>query len=106
MLNQDVLKAMGVVVKGVFKVAGTIAVAGVALAKAYDKRYYTSYNDAVRVIMNSSMWSEDKVKAISALYANAKPELYMAVIKVVESSMWSSDKVKVIIEMCKKGGES
>lgn len=100
MSNQDVLKAMGIVAKGVLKVAGTVLMAGVALAKVYDDRYNATYNEAVEVIMSSSMWSDDKARAVAALKLNAKPEIYAAVIRIVKSSMWSNDKLKVIIEMC------
>lgn len=105
MRSEDVLKTVGIVVKGVLKVVGAITITGIALAKAYEERYHTNYNDAVRAIMNSSMWSTDKAKAISVLDSNAKPEFYLSIIRVVESSMWSSDKLNVILEMCEKAEE-
>lgn len=104
MSNQDVVKAMVIVTKGVLKVAGTVLLAGVALAKSYDARYNVvynvSYNDAVEAIMSSSMWTDDKARSVSALKLNAKPEIYAAVIRIVKSTMWSNDKLKLIIELC------
>ena len=105
MRKQEVLRSVGIVCKGVLKVVGIITIAGIGLAKAYDERYYAGYNSAVEAIMNSSMWPDDKAKAISALKLNAKPELYASIIRVVKSSLLSSDKVNLIIEMCKKGEE-
>lgn len=59
------------------------------------------YDDAVRAIMNSSMWSEDKSKAVALLRKDGGSGFYKAVVNVVQSSMWSKDKLKTIQDMCK-----
>lgn len=106
MLKQDVLKTMGMVVKGVMKVAGAVAVTGLALIKMSETEYNVTYNDVVKVIMDSNMWTDDKVKAITALKLDAKSEQYLSIIKVVNSSMLSSDKTKLIVELCRNTEEA
>lgn len=58
------------------------------------------YGDAVSAIMESSMWSEDKKKAVAVLKQNQHSDFYKAIIHVAQSSMWSEDKVKTIMDMC------
>lgn len=58
------------------------------------------YDDAVRAIMDSSMFSSDKRVAVTALkrYENAK--FYGAIVRIAKDSrMFSSDKVKMIVEL-------
>ena len=67
-------------------------------------RYNTGavkYDDAVRAIMRSSMWSEDKSKAVAMLRDDGSSNFYKAIIDVVRSSMWSNDKIKTIQDLCK-----
>lgn len=55
------------------------------------------YSDAIKAITNSTMWSDDKSKAIALVKQCASEDYYKAVITVVEnSSIWSTDKVKMI----------
>lgn len=100
MRNTDVLKTMWIVAKGILKVAGTITMAGIALVKAYEEHNCVGYNNAVEAIMNSTMFSSDKAKAVSALKLNASPELYLAIINIVKSSILSIEKLNLILEMC------
>ena len=66
-------------------------------------RYNTGnvkYDDAIRAIMNSRMWSEDKSKAVSLLRKDGSSEFCKAIIDVANSSMWSNDKIETIQNMC------
>lgn len=66
-------------------------------------RYNTDnvkYDDAVRAIMNSHMWSEDKSKAVALLRKDGSSDFYKAIIDVSNSSMWSNDKFETIQNMC------
>ena len=55
------------------------------------------YSDAIKAITNSTMWSDDKSKAVALVKPCASADYYKAVITVVEnSSIWSTDKVKMI----------
>lgn len=58
------------------------------------------YDDAVKAISNSGMYSGDKTKVILALKRNEETDFYRAIINTVRSSMYSSDKVKIILNMC------
>ena len=58
-----------------------------------------TYSDAVDTIMNSTMFSSDKGKAVKELQKNKDSDYYRAVIRVVKSSMYSSDKIKTIAEL-------
>lgn len=60
-----------------------------------------NYGDAVQAIMSSSMWSDDKKKAISTMSKDATHGEYEAVISIVKSTMWSDDKVKSIRDIFK-----
>ena len=106
MLNTDGMKAVGKLAKGVFEVVSTVLVAGLLVAKASGNKPIVTYNDAMNAVMNSSLWSEDKVKVIDVLKPNYKPELYEAVIGVLESSLWGEDKVEVIVKMCNQAEEA
>lgn len=106
MLNKDGLKTVGTVAKGAFEIVSTILVAGLLVAKASGNKPIVTYNDAMKAVMNSSLWSEDKVKVIDVLKPNYKPELYQAVVEVLESSLWGEDKVDVIVKMCNQAEEA
>ena len=60
-----------------------------------------NYGDAVQAIMSSSMWSDDKKKAIGMMSKDATHGEYGAVISVVKSTMWSDDKAKAIRDIFK-----
>ena len=57
------------------------------------------YSYAVDVIMNSSMFSSDKNRAVAVLNKNEDAEYYRAVIKVVKSNMYPSDKIRAITNL-------
>lgn len=106
MLKQNGLKAVGSVAKGVFEIFSVVVVAGLLTAKSSGNKPVVTYNRAVDEVMNSSMWSDDKVKVMNALKPNYKPELYEAVIGVVNSSLYSDNKVDVILKMCNQAEEA
>lgn len=61
------------------------------------------YNDAVDAIMDSTMFSGDKHKAISMLKTDGSAEFYRAVVRVMkDSSMFSGDKLKMIQTLSEK----
>lgn len=100
MLNNNGLKTLGRVSKGVLEILGTVVVAGLLLTKKTDEKHAVTYKDAINAVMDSSLWSEDKVKVIDVLKPGYKPELYEAVVEVLKSSLWGEDKVDVIVKMC------
>ena len=100
------LKTVGTFVKDVLEVVSPVVVTGLLLCKTSKYKPIYSYNDAVVAIMESSMWSDDKAKAVSSLPMYAMPVLYEAVIEVVKSSMFSDYKLNTIIKMCKQYEES
>ena len=61
---------------------------------------FTTYDDAIRVIMSSSMLSGDKVKVVTMLPKHGPIKLYNAVIQVINSTMLSSDKIETIKHIC------
>ena len=84
-------------------ILGIVLFSNTVINKLDVMRYNTGtvkYDDAVRAITNSSMWSEDKSKAVAMLGADGGSNFYKAVIDVVKSSMWSEDKLKTIQDMC------
>ena len=83
---------------------GIVMFGGIGAEKLDTVRYNTGtvkYDDAVRAIMRSSMWSEDKSKAVAMLRDDGSSEFYKAVIDIAKSTMWSNDKLKTIQELCK-----
>ena len=64
---------------------------------------FASYNDAVKAIMNSSMFSHDKRDAVAALKRYGTHEFYKAIVHVAkDSSMFSHDKVEMIKTLSEK----
>lgn len=85
-------------------IVGMLLFSNAAANKLETMRYNVGkvgYDDAVRAIMNSGMWSSDKSKAVTLLREDCSSEFYKAVIDIVRSSMWSEDKFKTIQNMCK-----
>lgn len=85
-------------------IVGVLLFSNAAASKLETMRYNVGkagYDDAVRAIMNSGMWSTDKSKAVTLLKEDKSSEFYKAVIDIVRSSMWSEDKLKTIQSMCK-----
>lgn len=64
------------------------------------------YDDAVKAILDSKLYSSDKQEAISMLKMDESTEYYKAVITVVRSTMYSSDKLEVIQDMNRKDEET
>lgn len=98
------LKTAGLFVKDVLEVVSPVIVTGLLLTKPSKYKPIYSYKDAVSAIMDSSMWSDYKVKAVDALPLYGRPVLYEAVIEVAKSSMFSDDKLETILRMCKQEG--
>lgn len=58
------------------------------------------YDDAVRAIMKSGMFSHDKADAVAALKRYGGTEFYRAIIHIAEDdSMFSHDKANMIKEL-------
>ena len=65
---------------------------------------YTSkvgYDDAVKAIVSSDMYSHDMSTVIETLKKVADTTYYGAVISIVNSNMYSHEKVKTIIDISK-----
>ena len=105
-LTKENVEKIGVFAKKtanvVVPIASMVLFSDTARRKLYELRYISNkvnYDDAVKAIMTSSMWSNGKAEAIAVLKKNEEPSYYKAVIEVVRSSMFSDDKLKVIKEM-------
>lgn len=94
------LKAVGSFAKDVLEVVSPFVIAGVLFGKPTENKSIIKYNDVIKVVMNSSLWSADKTKVVEALPMDGSPELYKAVIYVINSTLWSEDKVKLILKLC------
>lgn len=57
------------------------------------------YSDVVNVIMNSSMFSSDKNRALTVLKKDKDADYYRAVIGVMKSNMFPSDKIRAITNL-------
>lgn len=100
------LKTVGLFVKDVLEVVSPVVVTGLLLSKPSKYKCIHSYGDAVAAIMNSTMWSDDKNEAVSALPVYATPGFYDAIITIANSTMFSDDKLDSILKICKKEEES
>lgn len=59
------------------------------------------YDDAVKAIVSSGMYSHDKADLIEVLKKNADSAYYSAVISIVKSGMYSHEKVDTITSISK-----
>ena len=59
------------------------------------------YDDAVKVVMDSSIPSYDKSRIMQFLKRDENSEYYRAVIHTIKSSMSSYTKVEIIQNVCK-----
>lgn len=81
---------------------GAAAIAGACMVKGKETKrvtnYYitASYSDAVKVIMESSMYGSHKTRAVELLKRDGDAEYYNSVIAVVNSTMFSSNKIEAI----------
>lgn len=99
---KKVFKNVGSIAKGTFEILSTVIVAGLIVASKTEYKLPVTYNDAIKAVMSSSLWSSDKPKVLAAIKPNFSPTVYEAIVEVVNSSMWNSDKPDVIIRMCKQ----
>ena len=60
------------------------------------------YEDAIGAIMDSSMWSNDKVKLMDIVKRDGDATYYKSVINIANSRMFSTDKVAAIDKISKK----
>lgn len=97
-----IVKGLKTIGSFVVEVVCPVVVAGFVICGTSKYKPIYSYNDAVVAIMESSLWSDYKAKAVAALPLGARPELYEAVIGVCRSSMFSDDKLDTILRMCKQ----
>ena len=68
----------------------------------YTVRYgEAEYNDAVKAVVSSDMYSHDMSTVIEALKKDADTTYYGAIISIVNSNMYSHEKVKTIIDISK-----
>jgi len=58
--------------------------------------YWVTYSDAVRAIMDSDMFSSQKIEAVELLKRDSTSDYYKAVICVVNSDMFTSQKIETI----------
>lgn len=71
------------------------------MVKGYIDESNVGYDDAVKAIMSSSMFSHDKSEAVSALSPYKNESFYKAIVHIAkDSSMFSHDKVKMIKNLC------
>ena len=87
---------------------GAAAIAGACMTKSAQTNRITNYSrtatysDAVKAIMESSMFGSHKTRAIELLKRDGDTEYYMAVVTVANSSMFSSNKIEAIETLSKK----
>lgn len=60
------------------------------------------YEDAIGAIMDSNMWSSDKVKLVDIVKRDGDATYYKSVINIANSRMFSSDKVSAIDKISRK----
>ncbi len=92
-------QALEIVAYGVFMVASYKLVEYAAESSSP----LVGYDDAVRAITKSGMFSHDKRDAIEALKRHGDPNFYKAIVHIVEdSSMFSHDKLEMIQKLSEK----
>ena len=102
MLNKKGLKTVALFAKDVLEVVSPVVVTMMFMGKNPKLKHITNYDDAVSAILRSTMFTEDKSKAVVKVPIGASPGFYKAIISVVESSMFSSNKLNTIVELCEK----
>ena len=73
-----------------------IAVSCLTSRTVHSNETVSGYYDAVRAIMNSSMFADDKRAAVEAMKQTGSTEYYKTVINIVNTSMFADDKIKMI----------
>lgn len=71
-------------------------------------RYYgkASYSDAINVILNSKMYSNDKTEVAAMIPKDKDADFYKSIINAARSNLYSGDKVMVIKNICDREEES
>lgn len=59
------------------------------------------YDDAVKAVVSSGMYSHDKATVVGLLKQDASSEYYNAVISIVRSGMYSHEKINAIEKISK-----
>lgn len=97
--------AMDIAKKGI-RVIGPVAVAVLynrsAIQNVVEEIRYNgkvNYDDAVKAITDSHMYSGDKYEAVMLLKVGETPEYYKAITSVIRSNGYSSDKLALIKAM-------
>ena len=99
---------MGYAKKGI-RVVGPIAVAAIynrsAIQRVAEEIRFNGnvgYDDTIKAIVGSDMYSSDQCRAIDLLKVGETSEYYKAVVKVVRSVGYSSSKLAMIEAINKK----
>lgn len=59
------------------------------------------YDEAVKAIMDSGMYSHDKCEAVNAIKRDEDDEFYKAIIHIAKDSrLYSHDKLKILKDLC------
>ena len=107
LVKKEHLKAVGNFLKQSGKVIAPIlgvVLSSVTISDLIDAFRYSGnvgYDDAVKVIMSSSMLGSDKARIMQVLKRDEDSEFYKAVIETVRSSMLGSTKIQIIENMCR-----
>lgn len=109
---KGVLSTVGGVAKKTCVVVGPILGAALfnerTVKKLFEEFRYSGkvgYDDAVSVILRSSMYSSDKVKASNILKVGEDSTYYKAAIAIVRSSAYSGDKLEMLENLKASSGE-
>ena len=101
----------GVAKKGI-RVIGPVTIAAVynrsTIQKVVEEIRYSGnvgYDDVIKVITDSGMYSSDKCRAVELLRGDGDSEYYKAVVNIVRSDGYSSSKLAMIETMNKKFDE-
>jgi hypothetical protein len=101
------LKTIGKVVEPVLEIAACSFLVWASYkyvgdTTAIDNDLSAGYDDAVKAIMDSDMYSHDKQSAVSALKLHGTAEFYKAIVYITNSGMYSHEKVESIKRLCEK----
>lgn len=115
-LNKEVICnglncVMGIAKKSI-RIIGPVAVAAMynksTIQKVIDEIRYNGnvgYDDVIKAITDSGMYSSDKCRAVELLKVDGSAEYYKAICSIVRSDGYSSSKLGMIETMNKKFGD-
>jgi hypothetical protein len=83
-------------IKMLGNIAAFVVVSCLTSRALHSNETVSGYYDAVRAIMNSSMFADDKRAAVEAMKQNGSTEYYKTVINIVNTSMFADDKIEMI----------